>query len=378
MRGIVMAQVYQRVANHGSAAVRVGCTIAVAVALAAISLAQVPAAPPTPARGQGAGQPGQPGPGALPGARQGGAPGGGGRGGPAFAGPALNVLVVSGGCCHDYPSQDRILYDILNKVAPINWTFALGMTNLPDGRLPLYADPNYGNKFDLIVHNECWANGDFPPQFLQNIVAPHMRGTPALVFHCSLHSYRSAPDGQDFWREMLGVTSHRHTRAHEIEVKWSDDPITKDLPSFKTPTDELYVIEKSWPGTKALATAINDVDQGVSGAAGTISNDVYPVVWSHEFSAEKGGARTFGTSLGHGNDGWNTPQFQELVIRGFRWAMRRDPLAPWPTAAAGQGGAPGGGRGRGGDPAALPAAVGAPTAPAPATPGRIGRGGGGR
>jgi type 1 glutamine amidotransferase len=153
-----------------------------------------------------------------------------------------------------------------------------------------------------------------------------------VVFHCSLHSYRSVPDGQDFWREMLGVTSHRHTRAHEIPVKWSDDPITRDLPAFTTPVDELYVIEKSWPGTKAIATAVNDVDQGVAGAAGTISNDVYPVVWSHEFTADRGGARTFGTSLGHSNDVWNTPQFQELVIRGFRWALRKDPFAPWPTA----------------------------------------------
>jgi len=322
----------RRVEYRGSL-IHAACTIGVAIALAAVVLAQTPAAP--------AGAP--PGQGAPAGGRQGG--GGGGGRGPAFAGSPVNVLVVSGGCCHDYPGQDRILYDILNKVAPINWTFAIGMTNLPNGRLPLYSDPAYGNKFDLIVHNECWANGDFPPEFLQNIVAPHAHGIPALVFHCSLHSYRSVPDGQDFWREMLGVTSHRHTRAHEIAVKWSDDPITKDLAPFTTPVDELYVIEKSWPGTKALATAINDVDQGLAGAVGTISNDVYPVVWSHEFTPDRGGARTFGTSLGHGNDGWNTPQFQELVVRGFRWALRKDPLAPWPTAAP----AAGAGRiGRGG------------------------------
>ena len=30
--------------------------------------------------------------------------------------------------------------------------------------------------------------------------------------------------------------------------------------------------------------------------------------------------RVFGTSLGHGNETFNTNQFKELVTRGFRWA----------------------------------------------------------
>jgi hypothetical protein len=299
------------------------CTTAVALVLTAMSFAQTPpAAPPA------------------------GAPPAAGRGGPSFAGQKpVNVLVVSGGCCHDYPGQNRILYDILNKVAPIHWTFALGMTSIPDGRLPLYEDANYAARFDLVVHNECWTN-ELPPAFMQNIVGPHTRGTPALIFHCSLHSYRSMPAGMDWWRELIGVTSFRHTRAHEIEVKWSaDDPITKDLPAFKTPVDELYVIAKSWPGTKALATAINAQDQGVASAAGTISNDVYPVAWSREYPADKGGARVFGTSLGHANGTWDAPQFQEMVTRGFRWVMRKDPLVGWtPTPPA----APAAGRGRGG------------------------------
>jgi hypothetical protein len=318
------------------------------VALAWFSTAtpaqQAPAAPQAgaPAAGRG-GAPAQPGGSQDPAAgagRRGGGPGGGN----AFPGVTpLNVLVVSGGCCHDYPGQDRILYDILNKVAPIHWTFSLGMTNIPDGRLPLYSQPNYGATYDLIVHNECWANGDFSHKFLQDVVAPHLRGVPSMVFHCSLHSYRAAPDGEDAWREMLGVTSHRHTRAHPLAVRWSEDPITKGLEAVTTPVDELYVIEKVWPGTTALATVVNDVDQGISGAAGSISNDVYPVAWKHEYAVEKGGARVFGTSLGHANESWNLPQFQEMVIRGFRWVMRKDPLIGWtatvPAAGGRQGGA---------------------------------------
>ena len=31
-----------------------------------------------------------------------------------------------------------------------------------------------------------------------------------------------------------------------------------------------------------------------------------------------GGARVFGTTLGHGNETWNDPVFQDLLRRGFQ------------------------------------------------------------
>jgi len=314
-----------------------------------------------PAGGQGAAQPGEP----AAGARR----GGGGRGGPSWAGQVpLNVLVVSGGCCHDYPGQNRIIYDVLNPVAPINWTFVLGMTNLSvsQGKLPLYADPGYATKFDLVIHNECWANGDFPPAFMQNLTGGHDRGIPAIMIHCSLHSYRASP--LDHWRELIGITSMRHTFAHPIKVTWNEaSPIGKGMPEWTTPTDELYVTPKVWPGVTAVATAVNNqknekglLDQGVNGP-----NETYPVAWTQTY---KGGARVFGTSLGHGNPTWETPQFRELIVRGFRWAMGKDPLVGWTPTPAGMSAPPaparggGGGRGRGeGD---------APAAPEPAAPAR--------
>ena len=206
-------------------------TAAALVALGIGTLAQAPAGggPAAPAaQAQPAG--GQDG--AAPPAE--GARRGGGRGGPSWAGQVpLNVLVVSGGCCHDYPGQNRLIYDVLNRVAPINWTQVIGMTALSvtQGRLPLYADPAYASKFDLVIHNECWANGEFPPAFMQNMVAGHDRGIPAIMIHCSLHSYRASP--LDFWRELIGVTSRRHTFAHPIKVAWNqDDPITRGLPEW--------------------------------------------------------------------------------------------------------------------------------------------------
>ena len=259
----------------------------------------------------------------------------GGPGGGQFAGQTpIDAMIITGGCCHDYTGQSKVLMDTLNAVMPINWTVVHGMAALPDGRLPLFDNSNWARGFEIVIHNECWANGDLPAQVVQNITNA---AVPRMFFHCALHSYRVMTN--DAWRELIGITSRRHTRSHNVMLKWAEnDPITAGLPPFVTPIDELYVVEKVWPGTKAIATAVNAVDKGVQGP-----NEIYPVVWTHEYG---GRARVFGTSLGHANETWSTNQFKELVTRGFRWALKKEPIAMPPPARRGsgpaRGAAPGG------------------------------------
>src|SRR5690606_40133267 len=111
----------------------------------------------------------------------------------------------------------------------------------------------------------------------------------------------------DDWRELLGVTSRVHTPQFRIPVKWTDDAIVRGLASdWVTPMDELYVIEKVWPGARPLASAIDGRD-----------GREYPVAWTHDYH----GARVFGTTLGHGTATWDDPVYQALLVRGFRWAV---------------------------------------------------------
>ena len=272
------------------------------------------------------------------------------QGGPGALGPNANpfagqtpvsAMIVTGGCCHDYTGQSKVLMDTLNAVMPINWTVVQGMSNVPGGKLPLYENPDWAKGMDIVIHNECWANGDLPAPIVQNITRANV---PRIFLHCTLHSYRVMTD--DSWRELIGMTSRRHTRAHNILLKWVDgDPITAGLPPYVTPIDELYVIEKVWPNTKALATAVSPEPDG----------STYPLVWTHEYK----GSRVFGTSLGHGNETFNTNQFKELFTRGFRWALKKEPIAlPQPEPQRGRG------RGTAGE------------APAPNAPAPGGRGGG--
>jgi type 1 glutamine amidotransferase len=223
--------------------------------------------------------------------------------------PRIRALLVSGGCCHDYMLQDRILVDAVDKVLPVDWTIVLQGGRGTRARIPLYSDADWFNGYDMVIHNECHADVD-DPEFIRRITAAHRAGVPAMVIHCAMHSYRAAT--VDDWREFLGVSSKRHTRQHNISLKIADaqhPAIAGFKADWVTPRDELYVIDKMWPNAKALATAVSPEDQRE-----------YPVVWVNEF----GGARVFGTTLGHGNDTWQDPVFQDLLVRGFKWAVKRE------------------------------------------------------
>lgn len=236
-----------------------------------------------------------------------------GRGGPrdAFAGqPRVNALVISGGCCHDYPLQSRVLIDAVSKVLPVDWTVAIQGGRGTTGKQPLLENPGWTKGYDIVVHNQCFADTT-DEALIQRITSAQRGGPPAIVIHCAMHTYRAST--ADTWREFLGVTSRRHTKAHNISVKVAakDHPIMKGFKEdWVTPIDELYVIDKIWPHTTALATAVSPEDK-----------KEYPLVWASEYGAK---TRVFGTTLGHGNDTWADPVYQELLTRGFKWAVGRE------------------------------------------------------
>ena len=242
-----------------------------------------------------------------------------------FAGQTpINAMIVTGGPFHDYSGQTKILMDTLGAAMPINWTVVQGLTHLTTFKLPLYDNPDWAKGMDIVIHNECWADADLPAPIVENITRP---AVPRVFIHCTLHSYRIMTN--DSWRELIGMTSRRHTRSHNILIKWVDgDPITDRLPPFVTPIDELYVIDKVWPNTRPLATAVSPED-----------GKTYPLVWTHDYR----GTRVFGTTLGHGNETFNTNQFKELLTRGFRWALKREPIAMPPPPPRGGGAGRGGG-----------------------------------
>ena len=220
----------------------------------------------------------------------------------------LKALLITGGCCHNYPLQAQQLTNAVAKLATVDWTIVNEGGNGTRAEISLYNNPDWAKGFDVVVHNECFA--DTTNQvYIRKITSAHKAGVPAVVIHCAMHTYR-ATDIDD-WREFLGVTSKRHDHQSKYPVKLVEPvhPIlTGVAPDWTTPMDELYVIEKVWPNTKPLATSVSEQDK-----------NTYPVVWINQY----GKARVFGTTYGHSDDTWRDQNFLTVVSRGTLWAAGR-------------------------------------------------------
>src|SRR5262245_10669800 len=222
----------------------------------------------------------------------------------------LRVLVITGGCYHNYPFQTEQLTNALAKVTPVECQVHIDpCTGSTRAELALYDNPDWAKSFDIVIHNECFA--DTTNQvYIRKITSAHKAGVPAAVIHCAMHTYRAA--SFDDWREFLGVTTKRHDRQARSAVKLLEPqhPIVKGMPAdWTTPMDELYNIDLLWPTAKALASSVS-----------AENGKTFPVIWTNQY----GKARVFGTTYGHSDDTWRDPVFLGYVTRGILWAAGRE------------------------------------------------------
>lgn len=197
----------------------------------------------------------------------------------------------------------------MKRYGNVVWTVVNEGGTTTTAKISLYDDPQWAKPYDVIVHNECFADTD-DPDYIRKITQAHKAGKPAVVIHCAMHTYRAAK--VDDWREFLGVTSRRHTKqgTHTVIPQVPDHPALKGFPvKWTTPMDELYVIEKLWPGATPLAITESSED-----------GKLQPVVWCNDYH----GTRVFGTTFGHGNVTWDDPTFISLISHGLIWAAGRD------------------------------------------------------
>ena len=216
---------------------------------------------------------------------------------------ALRALMICGGCCHDYANQKQIISEGVSKRANVEFTIIHEGTDRAD-RVSIYKNTNWWKGFDVIVHNECFGmvNDD---KFIENIAAAHKAGVPAVMLHCSTHSYRAG--STDAWRETLGLRSMSHDKNRDLLVKnvKPEHPVMKGFPAeWPNPKDELYRNEKVWPTVTPLATAFSEE-----------SKKDHIVIWLNNY----GETRVFATTLGHGNDTMKSDVYLDLVARGLLW-----------------------------------------------------------
>jgi type 1 glutamine amidotransferase len=262
----------------------------------------------------------------------------------ALAAP-LRVLLITGGCCHDYAAQKELLKRGLEARANV----VVEHLHTPDKttRPPLAClnDPDYAKGFDLVIHDECAADIKDPAQ-VANVLAPHRAGIPAVALHCAMHSYRVASDYAKpqvpgspgaLWFDLLGLQSAAHGPQEPIIVTYADanSPITKGLAGWTTMKEELYNNVQppaTFAGHRSLATG----RQTVKTKEGSTKENQSVVVWTNVYGPKQ--ARVFATTLGHNNGTVEDARFLDLVARGVLWATGKLGDDGRPVAGFGPGG----------------------------------------
>ena len=236
----------------------------------------------------------------------------------------LRVLLVAGGCCHDYAKQKEILKKGIEARVNSSVTVVYDATKGTKPQFEIYKNPDWYKNFDVVVHDECAADVT-DAAYVGNIINAHREGLPAVNLHCAMHSYRwgnfkqavKVGDENAHWYEMIGLQSNGHGPQQPITVAYTDkdSPIVKGFAEWTTVNEELYNNVQVLTG-KALATGTQkykDKKSGKETSATTI------VVWTNEFGPKK--TRIFSTTIGHNNATVEDARYLDLVARGLLWSV---------------------------------------------------------
>jgi type 1 glutamine amidotransferase len=239
----------------------------------------------------------------------------------------LRVLLVTGGCCHEYAKQHLVLAEGLSTRANIEVAFAHTDDKSTKPNFEIYNNPDWAKGYDVVIHDEC-ASDVMDQPYVSNILNAHKNGTPAVNLHCAMHSYRKGfnvgqpitpGSEQAIWFDMLGLQSNRHGPQEPIEVTYTDKahPITKGLENWTTIKEELYnnvQPPSNFPNHHSLASGRQKFTDKKSGAA---KGETAVVTWTNEYGPNK--TRTFSTTLGHNTDTVADARYLDLVTRGVLW-----------------------------------------------------------
>ena len=240
----------------------------------------------------------------------------------------LKVLLITGGCCHDYAKQKEILTAGLEARANVivDQVYSGDKTDSPAFPM-IYGNPNYAQGYDVIIHDECASRtSGLTTQaeneaVVQTVLKPHREdGIPGVNLHCGVHAYRMTNSP---WFEYLGLESRKHDAQEPIEVTYTDkeDPITKGLSDWTTVKEEHYNNVHVFPSAHVLAHGKQTVHVKTKQPDGSVTvqdrTDDWVDVWTNLYN---GKTRVFSTTIGHNTETVSDPRYLDLVTRGLLWA----------------------------------------------------------
>lgn len=235
----------------------------------------------------------------------------------------LRVLLITGGCCHDYDKQK----DVLKKGIEARANAVVDQIHTSDGStkppLAILGKPDYAAGHDVVIHDECAA--DVSDQAtVEGVLKPHRDGVPGVNLHCGVHSYRIGNPGDPvtpgtphgLWFEYLGLQSSGHGPQMPISISFTNKShaSTVGMSDWTTINEELYNNIQVFDTARPLAIG----QQVTKQRSGNLKTNDCVVVWTNEYGPKK--TRVFTTTIGHNTATVEDPRYLDLVTRGVLWA----------------------------------------------------------
>jgi type 1 glutamine amidotransferase len=180
--------------------------------------------------------------------------------------------------------------------------------------------PENLRRYDLVFFNNT--TGELPiSEEGKKAFLDWVRGGKAVAgVHAATDTFYKWPE----FGQMIGGYFDGHPWHQKVVVRVEDPkhPSTQHLGSSFEITDEIYQFRNWERGDKRVLLSIDPAS--IDTARGKRSDKDYAVAWVSRF----GNGRVFYSSLGHREEVWQDPRYQEHLIGGLRWALA---LAPGST-----------------------------------------------
>ncbi|QNP69474.1 ThuA domain-containing protein [Streptomyces roseirectus] len=148
----------------------------------------------------------------------------------------------------------------------------------------------------------------------RELLAAHMESGGAFV---GVHAASTTEYDWPYYGELVGARFDRHPEFQpgKAVVEDADHPATRHLPGVWDFTDEWYDFRTNPRGSvRVLLTADESSYEG-----GGMGED-HPLAWTRT----QGEGRVFYTALGHADEAYDDPAFQQHLRGGIMWAAQGD------------------------------------------------------
>jgi type 1 glutamine amidotransferase len=208
----------------------------------------------------------------------------------------IKVLLI-GGRGHDWKGFHGVIAEVLKKTGDFALTLSTQLDDLK---------PPSTRKYDVVMF--YGSGGDFTDGRQEQGLDDFVNRGGGLA---GVHATDAFKQSDVYWRLLGGRFTTHGGGKFWLRIEDKKHPITAPMADFEI-SDETYQ-NQYHPDFKLHS--LGRIDRG---------QEQQSMVWAQQV----GKGRVFNTTLGHGKEAFDNPQFQRLVVRGLYWAAGREPKDP--------------------------------------------------